>query len=1024
MTKGKQHRKVSGAVLVMVLIVMVVLIIMLMATLTVVTTAGQRIYTKYEENQAYYSARSALDIFTQNLLEDAEYYAYDSSGAIVQYNYTDNTGTAATANMKQGLALQLELYKIRSQAQQTSVVAKSQNSTLSDADAKLAMDFAENMDSGDVFTAGTPEDNNYSTSAALDSITYQVTLPTLKDPKASGTQQSYYGEMVDQSAGVQKATIKVEVLDRMYDMAGNYGNNEDEIRKTICYLFAGKNPDGSSMSGTEKTNKIAALKNDIKNGDRSKDKFKLKITSTVTYLGHEATAVLIYDSSERPAVNSNRAITTVNDISQGSGVFPIGGASALSTGKFEINQGAVAVGNLFIKGSLSTDGGSDTFMFKDTTHTVFDDVTFQNSYFDWKEAGSVLYSQGNVNLGIATNYGLLGKETNIVASGVRFVDDGKFAQVYGNIFCDTFYVEHLSAAANTLSISGPVYANYVDVTQYTPVIYPGSTASVTFNNTTGSILAAVASGMNVAKGFVFNVSDGAGGFIPEKFDYDVANSKFIRVSNPTETYVYDSTSGDIMPAFMFGSSEVMINYYDPTHYSYENDTKVFTLPANLAGRGTDELEIPTVKSLYKDIFKDAAFVNNATDTGTNGELNVLTKPTFDVTTMAAVNYTSADASVALTFSPQFLEKFEADQLATKNLWELDPYLDAYIADGIITTAIKDSIKAKWDNEVISWSPYTDAPGVKNTISSEIETAKNNDTTYQTALATYYQNYITGAEKAGEVGCDDLVKFNSSTSPLVAHGMSDTDGNGVAYVTNPEDFAAGGKYENLATNSGVITESGYIKSNTSYGSSASPVIIDARNSDIIIQLGAESGIGGNKESSSAPTFKGHFVVVGDKTVKIYLPDGRDYNLGETNETNAFNIVTYDIRYATNLKLGTSGTGLTKSPNVYMYAGNNVENIYINSPDEHKLITAHIYVPFANYDMGAGANSGKIYSGGVTYNGEAVVGESTFGYSVVGSLIAASYKSNNKTGVAYINPAVTSTAAGDPHLTWTPDKYVRN
>ena len=109
---------------------------------------------------------------------------------------------------------------------------------------------------------------------------------------------------------------------------------------------------------------------------------------------------------------------------------------------------------------------------------------------------------------------------------------------------------------------------------------------------------------------------------------------------------------------------------------------------------------------------------------------------------------------------------------------------------------------------------------------------------------------------------------------------------------------------------------------------------------------------------------------------------------------------------------------------MYAGNNVENIYINSPDEHKLITAHIYVPFANYNMSAGANSGKIYSGGVTYNGEAVVGESTFGYSVVGSLIAASYKSNNKTGVAYINPAVTSTVAGDPHLTWTPDKYVRN
>ena len=46
----------------------------------VVTTASQRIYTKYEENQAYYSARSALDVFTQNMLYDKSYYAYEDSG--------------------------------------------------------------------------------------------------------------------------------------------------------------------------------------------------------------------------------------------------------------------------------------------------------------------------------------------------------------------------------------------------------------------------------------------------------------------------------------------------------------------------------------------------------------------------------------------------------------------------------------------------------------------------------------------------------------------------------------------------------------------------------------------------------------------------------------------------------------------------------------------------------------------------------------------------------------------------------
>lgn len=117
--RSKQHESLRGAVLIMVLTVMFVLIIMLMATLTVVSTAGQRIYTKYEENQAYYTARSALDVFTQNMLSDADYYAY-KGGSKRKFEYTDNTVTPAVekdADMKQGKALQLDLYKIRSQAE-------------------------------------------------------------------------------------------------------------------------------------------------------------------------------------------------------------------------------------------------------------------------------------------------------------------------------------------------------------------------------------------------------------------------------------------------------------------------------------------------------------------------------------------------------------------------------------------------------------------------------------------------------------------------------------------------------------------------------------------------------------------------------------------------------------------------------------------------------------------------------------------------------------------------------------------
>ena len=109
MKEHKRRRSLSGAVLIMILTVMFVLIILLTATLTTVTTANQRIYTKFEENQAYYTARSALDVFTQNMLDDGNYVSQNG-----QYTY----GDGLSVDMMQGLALQLDLYKITAQSGQ------------------------------------------------------------------------------------------------------------------------------------------------------------------------------------------------------------------------------------------------------------------------------------------------------------------------------------------------------------------------------------------------------------------------------------------------------------------------------------------------------------------------------------------------------------------------------------------------------------------------------------------------------------------------------------------------------------------------------------------------------------------------------------------------------------------------------------------------------------------------------------------------------------------------------------------
>ncbi|MGN1416599.1 MAG: hypothetical protein ACI4XF_07140 [Oscillospiraceae bacterium] len=66
----RRPRKLKGAVLVMVVTLLFVLVVMLLATLTVVSNANRRTITKYEENQAYYTARSALEVYIDEMLED------------------------------------------------------------------------------------------------------------------------------------------------------------------------------------------------------------------------------------------------------------------------------------------------------------------------------------------------------------------------------------------------------------------------------------------------------------------------------------------------------------------------------------------------------------------------------------------------------------------------------------------------------------------------------------------------------------------------------------------------------------------------------------------------------------------------------------------------------------------------------------------------------------------------------------------------------------------------------------------
>lgn len=978
-----KKKSLSGVVLIMVVTVMFVLIIMLLATLSVVSTAQNRYYTKYEENQAYYTARSALDVFTQKILCDDDYYAYDATGSSPRtYKYTmvdmSKTATEKAAaqspdtKMKQGLAIEFEMYKIP---------------------AKNDAGFASNFEESDYIfgeTSSIAEDENYSVDTSLDAdtgITYKITFP-----KVASSTTDDYGRFVDtdSTTSEQIADIKVTVDERHFNFGGAnadaFSAMTDEQLKDCS---AGSVNYTDPTSGVTTTYTDAQLKEAIRLGDRLKDKIRLKVEAEVQFMDVTGTAVLYYDTSEKPVVNSSNAITSISDISQSSGVFPIGGASGLAGG-LKLDQDSVVCGSLYITGNSDTVNNtndlrdSKIYMFGDTLHTFRGSITYSNSYPVFVEAGSVIYSTESVNLGVAQNFAASGKETNIIARNFNFTKDGSTPNFYGNIYCDVFSITNNNS---DLNINGNAYTNYVNIDGKATL----SEGEVAFTST--SIMSVCAPDVTIAKGFVFTVPGGT----TDKFTYDPASGIMTSETDPSISYPVTG-----VPLFNFDSTkDVKINYSDPAEYTFTSDyQKEFQLPANLAGKTDNKITIPTSKSIYSQVYKDGAFVNNATDTGTNGDLNALVKPTVDVTTITAVD------SNGNTIPSNIIEGIANGTINDGNYWSYG----------------------------YSWGDWEDQPwmskqGIKSIVNDAINTYKTTDPTYLADLATYYSNYISGAEKAGAAN-SSLLDYTSASSPITLESIDWSAIDLSSYT--PADQSA---IQSLGATQ-VIRTSGYLQSFTKfgkvYGTKSNPIIIDATGGDLVIQLGAENGFGTNQEGNSATLlFRGYFVVVGEGNVKFYLPDGtstgtsRNYELGHPSASGqGFHVATYDIEKLIRgngaLRLG-SDTNATKAPNVYFYAGNGVERITLGSPDDG-FLSAYVYCPFASYTFAAG--SGRTITNGTYYNGTQVISGSSSGYSIAGSIICAGYSSGNKVGVAYLNPESSNYTPGDPQFQWKAYQYARN
>ncbi len=577
--KNKRRQSVGGAVLIMILTVMFVLIIMLMATLTVVSTAGQRIYTKYEENQAYYSARSALDVFTQNMLSDAAYYAYDGSGtgSKRQFKYTDTTVTPAVVknvDMKQGCALQLDLYKIRSQN-----------------DDGIDLQYAENPEYSDgTFASSSPEEKNYALDTAnsftkngttykgLEYIEYDVTLPAMSD----GSNQ--YGKMVDTDTNDedgdgnkkdQIARIKVEVLDRKLATDPTY--TTDDIKN----YFGGD---------TSKIANDAALQAAIAKGPRSKDYMKIKITSTVKMMGVDGVAIVIFETTDKDPPANNQAINTTGSFAGGSGaqLRAAGGAATMDIGVTEIGDGNNTAGTLFTTGQFKWTSSATTKLNKGESVVAM---------------GGIAYSPNDVK--VSSN----GNNSFAFWGGESEIGRGEIGDATNNI---PLIADKLSLSNNGFKVNGDAYINTLDAagalsSNVWGLMNPGE---LTFTGT----------------GYVKNIilpdscfyNDGDGNACLEVKLLPVSSMKLClgyTIKNKSGTITYtDSDIGSSVKVVNNGAvsslSTCSEQGFDINKFANVKDKdgriyRKYTLPFNVDGQNT--IEVPTAQAYFGDFFRDGAF---------------------------------------------------------------------------------------------------------------------------------------------------------------------------------------------------------------------------------------------------------------------------------------------------------------------------------------------------------------------------------------------------------------------------------
>jgi hypothetical protein len=330
---SRKNGKLKGAVLIMVVTILFILMIMILATLAVVTSTNRRTYTKYEENQAYYTARSVLEVYIKEMLEDGEVY--------------DNN-----TNVSEVVSAMSEVFNFPIDAEHAGPQSYFENAGYkggsfdeTNSETWQYVDFAnyyltngfvhqqeifsylkpkyELKDKTNLINSDVTSDENWKERTGWDSnndyyIEYTATLPDITGASLSSSDSSV-GKLDTDGA----VTVRIELLRMIY---------LDENGKILT--------DGNT-SGKIDINKV----------DWSKTYYRLKVTSTSSLedsdggINEATVSVLLEPASKISPSGFKNAMTSMDETQNDAKVFTIGGASATQTGTYSVPNNSTFVGN-------------------------------------------------------------------------------------------------------------------------------------------------------------------------------------------------------------------------------------------------------------------------------------------------------------------------------------------------------------------------------------------------------------------------------------------------------------------------------------------------------------------------------------------------------------------------------------------------------------------------------------------------------------------------------------------------------